>query len=149
MLKIRLQRVGRKHEPVFRIVVTDSKNSTKSGRFHEIVGSLDARKKGFDTLSKKRAQYWMSKGAQLTPRVHNLFIDEKIIEGKKINVLPKKTPIVKETPQTESREAPASSEAVPVVDAPAKTTISEEKPPIVEAEKKAPPAEKPKQEEKS
>ena len=39
MLMIRLQRVGRKHEPVFRLVLTDSKNSTKSGRFLEVLGS--------------------------------------------------------------------------------------------------------------
>jgi len=116
MLKIRLQRVGRKNAPVFRVVVTDSKNSTKSGRFKEIVGSLDARKKGFDTLDKERIQYWISQGVQLTERLHNLFIDEKIIEGKKINVLPRKTPIVKET---EGKEAPVAETPAPVSGTPA------------------------------
>jgi len=33
MLKIRLQRIGRKNDPSFRVVLTDSKNSTKSGKF--------------------------------------------------------------------------------------------------------------------
>ncbi|MFZ2523132.1 MAG: 30S ribosomal protein S16 [Minisyncoccia bacterium] len=44
MLKIRLQRVGRKHEPVFRLVLTDSKNSTKSGKYLENLGNYDARR---------------------------------------------------------------------------------------------------------
>ena len=38
MLKIRLQRVGRKAEPTFRLVLTDSKNSTKSGKYIETLG---------------------------------------------------------------------------------------------------------------
>jgi len=45
MLMIRLQRVGRKHEPVFRLVLTDSKNGPKSGKFLEILGSYDTRRK--------------------------------------------------------------------------------------------------------
>ena len=41
MLKIRLQRIGRKNDPSFRAVLTDSKNSTKSGKFLEIVGTYN------------------------------------------------------------------------------------------------------------
>jgi ribosomal protein S16 len=41
MLKIRLQRIGRKNDPAFRAVLTDSKNSTKSGKFLEIVGTYN------------------------------------------------------------------------------------------------------------
>ena len=41
MLKIRLQRIGRKNDPAFRVVLTDSKNSTKSGRFLEILGTYN------------------------------------------------------------------------------------------------------------
>ena len=97
MLKIRLQRVGRKHEPAFKVVLTDSKNSTKSGRFIEVLGSHDFR---FDKPEVKadRVKYWISKGAQVSNTMHNLLVDLKVIEGKKINVLPKKTPQKKETP---------------------------------------------------
>jgi len=45
MLMIRLQRTGRKHEPTFRLVLTDSKNGPKSGKFLEILGSHDPRHK--------------------------------------------------------------------------------------------------------
>jgi len=91
MLMIRLQRVGRTHEPIFRVVVTDSKNSTKSGKFLDIVGSYDPRAKGIVALEKEKILSWISKGARVSDTLHNLLINEKIIEGKKINVLPRKT----------------------------------------------------------
>ena len=95
MLKIRLQRVGRKNDPSFRFVVTDSRNATRSGKYLEVIGSYDARR-GKPAVDGVRVKHWMSHGAQLTPTVHNLFISEKLIEGKKINVLPRKKPIQKE-----------------------------------------------------
>ena len=98
MLKIRLQRVGRKHQPVFRLVLTESKNSTKSGKFLEILGNYDARNAEKSDFKSDRVTYWMSNGAQVSPTVHNLLITKKIIEGKKINTLPLKKPVVKEIP---------------------------------------------------
>ena len=96
MLKIRLQRVGRKHEPTFRLVLTDSKNSTKSGKLLEVLGSHDFRGDKKPIIEKERVLYWMTKGVKPSNTVHNLLISEKIIEGKKINVLPKKTVAPKE-----------------------------------------------------
>jgi small subunit ribosomal protein S16 len=94
MLKIRLQRIGRKNDPSFRAVLTDSKNSTKSGRFLEILGTYNP-KEGVKTLNNDRIKYWMSKGAQTSDTMHNFLVQDKVIEGKKINVLPKKKPTVK------------------------------------------------------
>ncbi len=104
MLKIRLQRVGRKHEPTFRVVLTDSKNSTKSGKIHEILGSYDPRKKT-EILKGDRIKEWMSKGAQVSGTMHNLLITHKIIEGKKINVLPHKKPFKSEAKLAEEKAA--------------------------------------------
>lgn len=97
MLKIRLQRVGRKHEPSFRLVLTDSKNSTKSGRFKEVLGSYDPRK-STDSLDAERIKYWLSQGVSPTNTVHNLLVKHRIINAKKINVSAKskKTSTVKE-----------------------------------------------------
>ena len=90
MLIIRLQRIGRVHEPSFRVVVTDSKFSAKSGKYVEILGSYDAREgKGTNKVDAERVKYWISKGAQLSDTVHNFLISQKVISGKKINVLPK------------------------------------------------------------
>ncbi len=96
MLKIRLQRVGRKHEPTFRVVVTDSKNSTKSGRILEVVGAHDPRHKVETLLKTERIKHWMNMGAKPTGTLHNMFIDKGLVKGKKINVLPKKTSLKKE-----------------------------------------------------
>lgn len=90
MLIIRLKRVGRVHEPSFRIVLIDSKFGPKSGKAIEVLGSYDARKgKGNNQVDGERVKYWISKGAQVSDTVHNFLIDQKVLTGKKINVLPK------------------------------------------------------------
>src|SRR3989338_4945017 len=94
MLKIRLQRIGRKNDPAFRVVLTDSKNSAKSGRFLEILGTYNP-KAGEKNLENERIKYWMSKGAKCSDTMHNFLVHDKVIEGKKINVLPKKKPTKK------------------------------------------------------
>ena len=98
MLMIRLQRVGKKHDPSFRVVLTDSKNSTKSGRFLEIIGTYNPKgKEAKDQTNFKtdRIVYWISKGAKLSDTMHNFLVRQKVIEGKYINVLPKKKPTMK------------------------------------------------------
>lgn len=114
MLKIRLQRVGRKHEPTFRLVLTDSKNSTKSGKYLENLGSYDSRHGEDANFKADRIKHWMSQGAQVSATVHNMLVSKKLIEGKKINVLPLKKAIVKEV----APEAPVV-EAEPAVETPA------------------------------
>ena len=94
MLKIRLQRIGRKNDPAFRAVLTDSKNSTKSGKFLEILGNYNP-KAGVTKFDTERIKYWLSKGAQASPTMHNFLVHSKAIEGKKKNVLPKKKPTLK------------------------------------------------------
>ena len=91
MLKIRLQRIGRKNDPAFRVVLTDSKNSTKSGKFLEIIGNYNP-KAGTTVFNTERIKHWIKNGAQLSGTVHNFLVKEKVIEGKKKNVLPKKKP---------------------------------------------------------
>jgi small subunit ribosomal protein S16 len=94
MLKIRLQRIGRKNDPSFRAVLTDSKNSTKSGRFLEILGTYNP-KAGEKVLDADRIKYWMSQGAKCSDTMHNFLVHDKVISGKKVNVLPKKHPTQK------------------------------------------------------
>ncbi len=94
MLKIRLQRIGRKNDPSFRVVLTDSKNSTKSGKFLEILGTYNP-KKGEVNFEVERIKKHLSVGAQLSGTMHNFLVHQKVIEGKKKNVLPKKRPTQK------------------------------------------------------
>ena len=95
MLKIRLQRTGRKNVPTFRVVLTDSKNSTKSGKFLEILGNHDPRNDSGEVKA-DRIKHWMSMGAQLTDTLHNLLLKKGVIKGTKKNKLPKQTPPKKE-----------------------------------------------------
>ncbi len=94
MLKIRLQRTGRKNDPHFRLIVTESTLKAKTSQFTEIVGTYNV-KAGIFEAKGDRVKHWMSVGAQVTPTVHNLLVSKGVIEGKKINVLPKKKPVVK------------------------------------------------------
>jgi small subunit ribosomal protein S16 len=94
MLKIRLQRIGRKNDPAFRVVLTDHKNAAKSGRFLELLGTYNP-KLGKTSFNAPRIKEWISKGAQLSDTMHNFMVSEKIIEGKKKNSLSKKSPTQK------------------------------------------------------
>lgn len=101
---IRLQRVGRKHEPTFRVVLVDSKRSNKSGRALEVLGNHDTRKaKNSSQVDAERVKYWISKGAQLSDTMRNLLITKGVITGKKVNALPKKRPIKKELAAEEKK----------------------------------------------
>lgn len=132
---IRLQRTGRKHEPVFRVVVTDSKTGPKSGKHIEILGSYDARQKDRAIVKADRVQHWITQGAQVSDTVHNVLVDQGIIEGKKKNALPKKTPIVKEPTEEEiAAEAKAKEETEKPVEEEKKEEVVEEAP-VVEEEK--------------
>lgn len=105
MITIRLQRRGRKNDPSFRVIVTDSKKASQSGRYLEMVGSYDPRVDRIE-LKQERIRHWIEHGAQTSDTVHNLLISQKVIDGKKINVLPKKT-----VPAREAAAQPAVSTA--------------------------------------
>ncbi len=86
MLVIRFQRRGRTNDPAFRVVVTEKRSKPKSGEL-EILGSYHPKTK--ETLLKnERILYWMSKGAKLSPTVHNLLVSKGVLVGvKKVNVV--------------------------------------------------------------
>jgi small subunit ribosomal protein S16 len=95
MLKMRLQRIGRKNNPSYRVIVTDSRNPAVRGREVDLLGSFDPKAGRFE-IDAEKAKYWLSKGVQPSGTVHNFLVSKKIIDGKKINVLPRKSPIVDE-----------------------------------------------------
>ncbi len=127
MLMIRLQRTGRKHEPTFRVVLTDSKNGPKSGKYLKNLGWYDTRiKNKIEQIDTEAIKNWISKGAKLSLTLHNYLVGQKIIEGKKLNALPRHTPIkkVEEVKKEEAKfvEAPAPTpvkDATPIGSAPA------------------------------
>lgn len=124
MLKMRLQRVGRKHEPTFRLVLTDSKNSTKSGRFQEVLGAYDPRR-AIDSFKGERIKELVAQGVGLTGSVNNLLLKHGIIRGKKTHV---GSDFVVKAVEEAPEAAPevVSEESAPVAEAPAPETPAEE-----------------------
>lgn len=111
MLMMRLQRVGRKNDPSFRIVVTDKRTSVKSDRHVDRLGSYNP-KTNLVQIDAEKAKEWLAKGVQPSDTMHNLLINQKVITGKKINVLSKKSPIVDEAAiKKAAEEAAAKVEA--------------------------------------
>ena len=123
MLTIRLTRVGKKKDGSFRVIVVESKRKVQPGNYLEMVGSYDPR---VDTVSLKadRIKYWISMGAQPSGTVHNYLVSERIISGKKINVLPKHRPIKPSATEASAKEQPQKTEAAAA--APAKEAAPEE-----------------------
>ncbi len=71
-VKIRLTRTGATNSPSYRLVAADAK-SPRDGRFIEILGWYNPRKKGGDyKLKLDRIEYWVGQGAQLSETARNL-----------------------------------------------------------------------------
>lgn len=84
MLKIRLQRIGKKGQAYFRLVVLEHTQKPK-GRYLEDLGSYDPHLKVFN-VKKERIFHWISKGAQFSGTVNNLLINHKVIKGEKVTI---------------------------------------------------------------
>lgn len=117
MLMIRLQRVGRKNDPSFRVVVLDHRAAAKTGRVIEVVGSHDAR---FDRseLKAERINYWLSKGAKASNTVSNLLIKKGVSTGQTVDVSSKKLgkkATVKAKTQINAEKTPTDAEPTPTV----------------------------------
>ena len=80
MVRIRLRRVGAKKQPSYRIVAAD-KESPRDGRFIEILGHYNPRTEPATIHMKEDRIYdWMSKGAQPSDSVVQLFRTTGLLE---------------------------------------------------------------------
>ena len=147
-LKIRLSRGGSKKRPYYRIVVAEARNP-RDGRFIEKLGTynplLPKDAEGRITMDGERIQYWMSKGAKPTDRVHR-FLDAagilkrdarnnptKALPGKKaqerIEAAKQAEEEAKEAAAAaaaEAAEADAAAAEAPAEEAPAEEAVAEE-----------------------
>ena len=128
MLKIRMQRTGRINSPSFRIIVTEHTRGPKTGNIVEKVGTYNPTTKE-RILNEERIKYWLSVGAKASGTMHNMLISAGILSGKKVNVLPKKSPPKKEEEKVAAdavATAPVVEEAKP--EAPAEEETKSEAP---------------------
>jgi len=106
---IRLQRIGRKNDPSFRMLVLEKTSSPKAGTYADLVGTYNPKTKAF-TADAAKIKDWMSRGAQLSPSLANLLITKGIIEGKKQQVI-SKTNLEKNIAKKAAEEAAAKEAA--------------------------------------
>jgi len=94
MLAIKLSRKGKKNQPFFRVIILE-KTKDPWGDFLEDLGLVDPLHKKI-SLKVERIKYWLSQGAQPTASVHNLLVNQKVIEAPKMRVSRKHKEIKKE-----------------------------------------------------
>lgn len=121
MLTIRLQRTGKKNKPEFRIILAE-KTAAASKKFVEVLGHYNPRTKDFGIKNQERLTYWIEQHVQMSPTAHNLLVNHKLLDQKKVrafNVPKKPVPAVEATPEVKAEEAPVaeapSEEAIPEV----------------------------------
>ena len=103
MLKIRLQRIGKRGQAYFRVVVVEHTKKPK-GEYLELLGTYNPHEKVLK-VKKDRIEYWISKGAQASPTVNNLLVNYKIWDKPKVQSWKPKR---KEKVEITKQEAPVA-----------------------------------------
>jgi small subunit ribosomal protein S16 len=80
MLSLKLQRIGRRHQPAYRVVVAESRSKLIAPPIEDM-GSYNPFTKALQ-VKNDRIKHWISVGAQPTVTVHNLLAKAGIIEAK-------------------------------------------------------------------
>lgn len=124
MLAIRLQRLGRKGYPVYRLAVQEAHRHPSSGRVVAYVGSYNPHSKEAN-IQVEAAQKYLDNGAQPTPRVVKLLKEAgvklpawvKQADTSKQKAIKNAEKLRKNQPQEEvaapeETDAPAATEAV-------------------------------------
>ncbi len=135
-VRIRLKRLGRRHRPFFRICAMDAR-TPRDGRVIEELGYYDPMVKEVDAravLKGDRIDYWLSVGAQPTPKVKVLIkkygsqgthLERQKEAFERLKIKPQAPPPVavkaeaEETPEAEAEAAPSETEESPAAEAPA------------------------------
>jgi len=113
-VRIRLRRIGRKKQPYYRVVVTDSR-TPRDGAYLETVGFYNPRAKPAELrLSLDRVDAWMAEGAGLSETVASLVRKARKGGDRTIALSPFGAPPEKKLP----RAAAPVAEAAPVEPAP-------------------------------
>src|SRR3989338_3265652 len=106
MLMIRLQRTGKRGQAYFRVVILEHTSRVK-GEYLELLGNYNPHQKEFK-VKKERIEYWVSKGAQVSPTVNNLLVNYKVWNKPKMQSWkPKRSPESAEG-KKEKAEVPAT-----------------------------------------
>ncbi len=104
-----MQRIGKKGQAHFRLVVTEHTTRPK-GEYLELLGSYDPHKNTMEVKT-DRIKHWLSKGAKLSPTANNLLVGKKFIEGEKVQVWKAKKKIATEASPSKGSGSSVSTPA--------------------------------------
>jgi small subunit ribosomal protein S16 len=120
-VKIRLQRFGKKKQPVYRVVVMDGRKP-RDGRYIEAIGRYEPRQDpSLIEIDNDRALDWLMKGAQPTETAQKLleisgaWARFKVAKGEIYTVRPRAVPTVEEVEADVVEEAVEEAAAVEAV----------------------------------
>lgn len=107
-VKIRLERIGAKGQPSYRVVVVDERKP-RSGSAIEIIGHYNPRVEpsAFD-IDKEKALEWIKKGAQLSPIIRKMLGKAGVLKQIDFSDYKKKAPRQKKSGGEEAQAAPAA-----------------------------------------
>lgn len=123
MLAIRLQRLGRKGYPVYRIAVQEAQRHPSSGRVVAYVGSYNPHTKEVK-VDKEKIELYLKNGAQPSPHVVKLLVQQKVTLPSWVNVQGKKDKKLRNPDKLRKNrpEEPAAAEPeAPAEETPAET----------------------------
>lgn len=127
MLAIKLQRIGKKHQPSYRVVVAE-KRSKMAAPPVEDLGSYNPFTKATN-VKKERVLHWVKMGAQPTTTAHNLLVGQGMIAGMKVAIkMPKavaKAPVEVAAPKAAEVKEPEAVAEQPVEETPTAEATAE------------------------
>ena len=71
-VRIRLAKFGRRHHPIYRIVVMDAK-SPREGNYIDILGTYDPKRKVILDIKPEKVKEWIAKGVEVANRAKAIF----------------------------------------------------------------------------
>jgi ribosomal protein S16 len=105
--KIKLQRVGTKNQPKYRVVIQETREKL-GGKVIDILGIYHPRSEPtLFEVSKERVEEWLKKGAQPTEKVRILLGKAGIMPPVDLSVKTKRKPRAAAAPAAEAAPTPA------------------------------------------
>ena len=125
MLAIRMQRNGRVHNPVYRIVVQESQRHPLSGRVVAEVGNYNPATKAL-TLDKEAVEKYLKNGAQPSSRVAFILSKNGVKLPKWVKMAPKKTKAAKHADKLRKNQPKEDAVEAPAEDTATEAAVAEE-----------------------
>ena len=129
MLRIRLQRIGRKKSPTYRVVLSERTKDTQA-RSLEILGHYNpVVQPKIIELKVDRIKHWLSVGAQPSNTINNLLVNAGVIESdkkKSVTITNKRNTKI-DGKKADAEEAKKATEEKAAEPAPADEAPSEDK----------------------